>query len=56
MHRGVNKHNLTPKEKQAQITLIDYMASNTLLTGLELTIVHILRASDPHSIITAIMF
>lgn len=54
MHSAVNKQNLTPKEKQAQITLIDSMALNTLLTGLEPKVGQIIRASDPDDIITAI--
>lgn len=54
MHSAVNKQNLTPKEKQAQITLIDSMALNTLLTGLEPKIGQIIRASDPDSILTAV--
>lgn len=33
---AVNKQYLTTKDKQAQITLIDSTALNTLLTGIEL--------------------
>lgn len=54
MHSAVNKQNLTTKEKSAQITLIESMALNSLLTGVEPRIGQILRASDPDSIVTAV--
>lgn len=54
MHSAVNKQNLTAKEKLAQIALIDSMALNALLTGLEPRVGQIIRASDPPDIITAI--
>lgn len=54
MHAAVNKQNLTAKEKSAQIALIESMALNSLLTGVEPRIGQILRASDPDDIVTAI--
>lgn len=54
MHAAVNKQNLTTKEKSAQISLIDSMALNSLLTGVEPRIGQILRASDPDDIVTAV--
>lgn len=54
MHAAINKQNLTAKEKTAQISLIDSMVLNSLLTGVEPRIGQILRASDPDDIITAI--
>lgn len=54
MLASINKQNLTNKEKQAQIDLIDSMALNSLLTGLEPKIGQIVRASDPKDILTAV--
>lgn len=54
MLAAINKQNLTAKEKQAQIDLVDSMALNSLLTGLEHKIAQIVRASDPVDIVTAV--
>lgn len=51
---SINKQTLTQKEKQAQIDLIESMALNSLLTGLEPKIGQIIRASDPDDIVSAI--
>lgn len=48
---AVSKQNLTAKEKQAQIDLIESMAHNNLITGLELKICQVIRARD---ILTAV--
>lgn len=52
MHAAVNIQNLTGKEKQAYIFLIDSIALNSLLTGIELRIQQIIRASDHNNNIT----
>lgn len=53
MHANIQKSSLTNNEKQAQICLIESMALNTLLTGLDPRIGHIIRASNPKDIIEA---
>jgi len=55
MHSAVQKQNLTVLQKLAQTQLIDSMALNTLLTGLDPRIGHIVRASNPNSLIEAQM-
>lgn len=53
MHANIQKSPRSALEKQAQITLIESMALNTLLTGLEPRIGHIIRASNPRDILEA---
>uniref|UniRef100_A0A6P7GDX2 GATA zinc finger domain-containing protein 14-like n=1 Tax=Diabrotica virgifera virgifera TaxID=50390 RepID=A0A6P7GDX2_DIAVI len=53
MHANIQKSGLTPEEKQAQIVLSESMALNTLLTGLDPKIAHIVRASNPKDLLQA---
>ncbi|XP_050310841.1 uncharacterized protein LOC126746579 [Anthonomus grandis grandis] len=53
MHSAVQKQNLTAPQKIAQTNLIDSMALNTLLTGLDPRIGHIVRASNPNNLLEA---
>lgn len=54
MHASVHKQPLTAQQKQAQIQITEDMVLNTLLTGLEPKIAHIVRASNPGDMLTAI--
>lgn len=54
MHASVHKQRLTVPQKQAQIQLTEGMVLNTLLTGLEPKLAHVIRASDPADMLTAI--
>ncbi|KAJ8947671.1 hypothetical protein NQ318_009555 [Aromia moschata] len=54
MHAVVHKQPLTVAQKQAQIQLTEGMVLNTLLTGLEPKIAHVVRASNPVDMLTAI--
>lgn len=47
MLTAINERNLTPTKKQAQLDLIDSIALNTLLTGLDQKIAQTIRTSDP---------
>ncbi|XP_072380697.1 uncharacterized protein [Diabrotica undecimpunctata] len=53
MHASIQKSGLTQDQKTAQCTLIDSMALNTLLTGLEPRLGQINRASNPKDLIEA---
>ncbi|KAJ8939080.1 hypothetical protein NQ318_008684 [Aromia moschata] len=53
MHASIHKQQLSTGQKQAQIQLTG-MILNTLLTGLEPKIAHVVRASDPADMLTAI--
>ena len=54
MHSAVQKQSLTLEEKSAQSNLIETMTLNTLLTGLEPKIGHIIRAGNPSNMLDAI--
>ncbi|KAJ8972922.1 hypothetical protein NQ317_010580 [Molorchus minor] len=54
MHAAVQKQQLSTGQKQAQIQLTEGMILNTLLTGLEPKIGHIVRSSNPGDMLTAI--
>ncbi|KAJ8952075.1 hypothetical protein NQ318_010985 [Aromia moschata] len=54
MHASIHKQQLSTGQKQAQIQLTEGMILNTLLTGLEPKIAHVVRASDPADMLTAI--
>ncbi|CAG9833304.1 unnamed protein product [Diabrotica balteata] len=53
MHANIQKSNLSAVEKHAQIVLIESIALNTLLTGLNPKIAHIIRASNPKDLLEA---
>nr|CAH7762648.1 unnamed protein product [Callosobruchus chinensis] len=56
MHACIQKSaSLTPLQKTAQCQLIDTMALNTLLTGLDSRLAHIIRASNPRDLLEAQM-
>ncbi|KAJ8977201.1 hypothetical protein NQ317_011212 [Molorchus minor] len=54
MHAAVQKQHITGGQKQARIQLTESMVLNTLLTGIDPKIGHVVRASDPQDILTAI--
>lgn len=54
MHASVHKQPLTGAQRQAQIQLTEGMVLNTLLTGLEPRIAHVVRAGNPGDMLTAI--
>ncbi|KAJ8982005.1 hypothetical protein NQ317_004092 [Molorchus minor] len=54
MHAAVQKQHITGGQKQAQIQITESMVLNTLLTGIDPKIGHVVRASDPQDILTAI--
>ncbi|KAJ8979679.1 hypothetical protein NQ317_001079 [Molorchus minor] len=55
MHASIQKSNLTGDQKIAQARLIETMALNTLLTGLEPRLGQIIRASNPRDLLEAHM-
>ncbi|KAJ8914104.1 hypothetical protein NQ315_014300 [Exocentrus adspersus] len=54
MHSAVNKAGLTREQKTAQSQLIETMTLNTLLTGLEPRLAHIIRAGNSNSMLEAL--
>ncbi|KAJ8911541.1 hypothetical protein NQ315_012794 [Exocentrus adspersus] len=54
MHSAVHKAGLTREQKTAQSQLIETMTLNTLLTGLEPRLAHIIRAGNPNSMLEAL--
>ena len=53
MHANIQKSPLNPDQKIAQTTLIETMALNTLLTGLEPKIGQLIRAGNPKTLLEA---
>lgn len=53
LYASINKQTLTAEEKAAQTLLVESMALNTLLAGLDPKIGQIVRASNPPDILTA---
>ena len=54
MHASIQKSsNLNPDQKEAQCELIDTMALNTLLTGLEPRLGQVIRAGNPVDLLDA---
>lgn len=53
MYFAVNKQNLTPNKKTAQIFVIDSMTLNALSRGLKLYVGQIIRESDSKDTFTA---
>ncbi|KAJ8951516.1 hypothetical protein NQ318_000212 [Aromia moschata] len=54
MHASIQKQHLTVEQKDAQVQITESMALNTLLTGLEPKVGHVIRASNPPDMLTAI--